>query len=225
MIRQILIDVDNTLLNFDQCAKYAMQQGLLQYGIPYTEEIFSVFLAVNDKLWGAIEDGTLTREALYAIRWQMIFDCLGIEENGARFEQVFLSFLAESHIEEEGAFSLLEYLSKKYTLSVISNAPYQQQKKRLANGDMLRFFQHLFVSEAIGYAKPQKAFFDHCFSAMGNPPKSEVLLIGDSLNADIGGGNAYGVATCWYNPKGKTAPHECTADYIVTSLKEIRTLL
>jgi 2-haloacid dehalogenase len=27
-----------------------------------------------------------------------------------------------------------------------------------------------------------------------------VLVIGDSLNSDIQGGNNFGVATCWYNP-------------------------
>ena len=56
------------------------------------------------------------------------------------------------------------------------------------------------VSDEIGVAKPQPAFFEHAFHEMGQPSKAAVLVVGDSLHSDIQGGNAFGLHTCWYNP-------------------------
>ena len=35
---------------------------------------------------------------------------------------------------------------------------------------------------------------------MGGPPRTAVLIVGDSLTSDMGGGAAYGIDTCWFNP-------------------------
>ena len=56
------------------------------------------------------------------------------------------------------------------------------------------------ISDEIGVAKPQPAYMDEAFSRMGDPPRSEVLMIGDSLSSDIAAGANYGIDTCWFNP-------------------------
>ena len=44
-------------------------------------------------------------------------------------------------------------------------------------------------------SKPNKEFFDYCFNSLNNPPKEDVILIGDSLSADILGGINYNIKT------------------------------
>ena len=39
-------------------------------------------------------------------------------------------------------------------------------------------------------------------AARGN----RALMVGDNLQADIAGGRAAGLDTCWYNPRGRTVP-------------------
>lgn len=221
MIRIILLDVDNTLLDFNRCAAGAMEAGFRELGLPFRPEMLPVFLSINNRLWYEIEQGRLTRDGLHQIRWPWIFDKLGLTADGVAFERRFGQLLHESHEPVEGAPELLEYLSGKYALYVASNAAAEQQAHRLALAGMLPRFRGLFVSQEIGAAKPSREFFQRCMERLGNPPKDEVLLIGDSLTADIAGGAAFGLRTCWYDHD--RLPHDAApeADYIVDHLLEI----
>ena len=79
------------------------------------------------------------------------------------------------------------------------------------------------ISEEVGVAKPDPAIFDVAFARMGQPAKSEVLIIGDSLSSDMQGGLNYGIDTCWYNPAGKTASLPVT--YEIRQLDELLSIL
>jgi FMN phosphatase YigB (HAD superfamily) len=90
---------------------------------------------------------------------------------------------------------------------------------------MLPYFTHLFTSEMLGVAKPDPAFFDAALRVLGNPTRESCILIGDSLTADIRGGAAAHIRTCWYNPKDKSEPLAPKPTYTVKSLDEIRAFL
>lgn len=225
MITNILIDVDNTLLDFNKCAEAAIKTGFLKWNIEYSEKVFPVFLEVNDSLWRKIETGEIDKKTLYQLRWKTIFERLGINADGPAFEQDFRNIFSDSKEPVDGAYELLDYLSENYIVSVASNASYQQQLKRLNNADMMKYFANIFNSEQIGYPKPESKFFDACFEKLGNISKEEVMIIGDSLSADINGGAAYGIKTLWFNYDKASVPHHVKADFIVNSLDEIKNIL
>lgn len=89
MITNVLIDVDNTLLDFNKCAEAAIKTGFLKWNIEYSEKVFPVFLEVNDSLWRKIETGEIDKKTLYQLRWKTIFERLGINADGPTFEQDF----------------------------------------------------------------------------------------------------------------------------------------
>ena len=93
MLKTVLIDIDNTLLDFDRCAEASIRQGLSELGIPCPAGMFPVFRRVNDTLWREIEKGNLTRPGLRAIRWPWIFDRFGIDADGEAFEDRFVQLL------------------------------------------------------------------------------------------------------------------------------------
>lgn len=225
MITNILIDVDNTLLDFNKCAEEAIKIGFSKWNIEYCETVFPVFLEINDNLWQKIETGKIDKKTLYRLRWKTIFEKLGIQADGPAFEQDFRNIFSDSKEPVDGAYDILDYLSEKYTVSVASNASYQQQLKRLNNADMMKYFSNIFNSEQIGYPKPEPSFFDACFEKLGNIPKEEVMIIGDSLSADINGGSAYGIKTLWFNYNKIAVPNNVKADFIVNSLDEIKNIL
>ncbi|MDE5996069.1 MAG: YjjG family noncanonical pyrimidine nucleotidase [Eubacterium sp.] len=225
MITNVLMDVDNTLLDFNKCAEEAIKIGFSKWNIEYNNKVFPAFLEVNDSLWRKIETGEIDKKTLYQIRWNTIFERLGIDENGPAFEQDFRNIFSDSKEPVDGAYEILDYLSGKYTVSVASNASYQQQLKRLNNADMMKYFTHIFNSEQIGYPKPEPKFFDACFERLGNIPKEEVIMIGDSLSADINGGAAYGIKTLWFKYNKTDVPNYVKADFIVNSLDEIKNIL
>jgi len=221
MIRYILIDIDNTLLDFHKCSDAAIRQGFLEFGFPYGPDTFPAFIAINDRLWNNIEQGKLTREGLKQIRWSMIFEQLGIEGDGVAFEQRYVELLTDSHETVEGAEDLLRYLSGKYPVYGASNASYAQQDQRLRSAGLRHYLRDIFASREIGAHKPSPLFFQACLEKLGDPPKEEVLLIGDSLTADMQGGIDFGIRTCWFNYQG--LPHSAAqaVDFIADRLSDI----
>lgn len=227
MIQIVLLDVDNTLMDFDACAREAISRAFAARGLPHTDAVYPAFHEINEGMWRQIERGELTKAEHSRIRWARIFERLGLDADGPSFEPVFQQCLCETGAGAAlpGALDLLRYLRGRYTLCAASNAPYRQQMSRLRNAGLLDFFDHVFISERLGCAKPSAAFFDACFAALGHPQRDEVLLVGDSLTADIAGGANYGIQTCWYNPHGAPRPESPRPTYTVAALGEIRTIL
>ena len=224
MIKVVFVDIDNTLLDFDKCAKVAMKYCMDQFGVIYEEKLYETFLEVNDSLWLEIERGELTRQGLYEIRWNRIFNRLGINIDGVEFEKRFVAVLENCAEPVDGAMKMLEYLASKYTVYAASNAPYEQQINRLKKSGMLKYITKVFTSEKIGFSKPSADFFDGCFADIEKIDRSEVILIGDSLTADISGGASYGLKTCWYNP-ANNEDEQNRADYVVNSLNQVKNFL
>lgn len=225
MIKIVLIDVDNTLLDFNKCASISMRKAFDGVGLIAPDNLETEFHKVNNALWQGIEKGTVTKEELHDNRWNMILRNIGIEYDGVALEKLFRKYLDESHEPVDGAVEILKYLSSKYRVFAASNAFYSQQSNRLRVSGMSEYIEDIFVSEKIGYEKPTEAFFDKCFELMGEPLRNEVIIIGDSLTADIEGGVRYGIKTCWFNPNKYEAPNGYRIDYIVSSLKEIEKYL
>lgn len=229
MIKAVLLDIDNTLLDFDAYVHESMKNGFEKFGLgECNEHTYAVFHAVNNGLWKQIEEGTLTFEQLKKVRWNKVFEALGIDFDGIFFETYFREYLNESAIPVKGAKELLEYLhGKGYILCAASNGPFDQQCNRLKIGGMFEYFTHFFVSGKIGFSKPAAEFFDVCFKEINQNlkvEKDEIILIGDSLSADIEGAREFGFRTCYFNFKGKDFDENGT-DYSVNKLEEIQNIL
>lgn len=230
MLKAVFMDVDNTILSFDDCVRETMKRGFARFDLGvYTEEMFSVFERINGEFWGSIEKGELSMEELKQRRWNRVFAELGITFDGVEFERYFREILFDSALLVKGATEALSYLHGKYIVCAATNGPGAQQRNRLIRSNTIGFFDHIFISEEIGASKPSSAFFDACFSRLEKERGTvlrpgETVIIGDSLRSDIFGGAAYGIKTCWYNPKKAKLPEGCTVDHVIASLDEIQKL-
>lgn len=220
MLKAVFLDVDNTLLDFDKCAKFAIEKSAAEFGFSSSDTLINTFNSMNHRLWTEIENGTLTKQQLRLTRWNRIFEIENIKADGVAFEDRFVYYLAQNAEPIDGATELLKHLSKKYIVCIASNAPVYQQQKRLKDSGMLSFVDHLFISEQIGFEKPNKQFFDYCFSKLQGISPSQTILIGDSLTADISGGIQYGMKVGWFNPNSKPIPESMKIDYIFKNLYE-----
>ncbi len=225
MLKAVLMDIDDTLLDFGKCAEQAMRIGFSEWGLPYDDSTYATFTRINDGLWLMIERGELTTQQLFEFRWNRIFEALGIQADGAAFEKRFLDLLYETAIPVDGADEICRYLKGKYILCAASNAFHDQQLNRLEMAGLLPYFDHVFVSESLGYRKPEKAFFDACRAFLPDVAADECVMIGDSLTADITGGKNAGIKTIWYNHTHRPVPERCEADQIVDSLLKLKNLL
>ena len=153
----------------------------------------------------------------------MIFEKVGIKADGEAFDTRFRELLHEGAEPVENAGEMLGYLSEKYPVYAVSNAFHNKQAIRLEKAGMLRYIKKVFISGQVGYLKPSKEFFDICIKEASVEP-GEVLIIGDSLTADISGGINYGLKTCWFNYKNEPLPDSIKPDFVVNSLDEIKNL-
>ena len=225
MIKAVLLDIDNTLLDFDAYVQTTMRDGFDKFGIgPYEDAMFETFSRVNHGLWRQIEEGTLTFQQLTKVRWNRVFEALGIVSDGPAFETYFRACLADSAIPVKGAFELLEYLKGRYVLGVASNGPYEQQLNRLKKGNMFDYFTHYFISEKIGASKPSAQFFSVCLDELGIPAEN-ILMIGDSLTSDMAGAVACGMHTCYFDKHKSGVVTDLPLEYTVDSLTDITAIL
>ena len=225
MIKTVFIDVDNTLIDFNACALASMKEAFTYFGLPFSREVFSTFLKINNGLWEKIEKGTLTKKEHARIRWNLILEALHIDFDGPRLEEKFVDGLNYHSFPIEGAQDLVAYLSKKYWLCVTSNASLAQQINRLKIAGLYDYMANIYVSENVRFQKPAREFFEYCLNDLKIENKEEVIVIGDSLRADIQGANRVSMDSIWYNPKGLACTISPQPKYIVQDLKEIKKIL
>ena len=221
----LLIDLDNTLIDFNECARHSIINAFDELGFTYTEKVFETFICENIKIWKRLEKGEITKPQLRANRWNIILGKLGIDFDGTVIEEMFENGVARGAYPVEGAYDLLDYLYGKYQMYIVSNGFRFVQESRLKIGDFEKYFDGVFVSEDIGIPKPAKEFFDYCIENLNNPSKEDVLLIGDSISADITGGINYGIDTIWFNKNNEPLPENIAPTYTVRSLEEIKNIL
>ena len=88
-----------------------------------------------------------------------------------------------------------------------------------------KYFEGIFISERIGYDKPDARYFDACFARIPDFSKERAIMIGDSLTSDIRGGVNAGIKTCWFNPKNEENRSGLKPDYEIRRLQQIPGLI
>lgn len=233
MIKVVLIDIDNTLLDFNKSAQRAMELAADELGVTFETDIYSIYKRINSILWQALERGEITMERIFAIRWNIIFEEAGIDFDGEVFEACYRKNLYDSAVPIEGARELLEYLSRKYVVCAASNGVWAQQVNRLKNAGLSDYLGAVYTSDVMGFQKPTRAFFRECLkkaSCLLGEDKlpvwsGESVMIGDSLTADINGIRDYGIEPIWYDFENTGQEPEYKDCKIVHSLLEIKDIL
>lgn len=201
----LLLDMDGTFLDFEASQKQAFRKAMTAHGYPAGEKEYETYCRINHGLWEAFERGEIDKPTLLSTRFVRLFGALGIEGDGAAFEKEYQSLLGTGHDLMEDAWDVLGQLSAQYALYVVTNGVESTQRNRLHLSGIERFMTGIFISETIGYQKPQKEFFDYCFSHI-KEDRRRMIIIGDSLTSDIQGGINAGIDTCWFNPAGERRP-------------------
>ena len=203
-MKVILFDVDDTLFDFNACAKIALEKTFVDYQLHYEPSVFTLFKTIDDQLWHDFEKGTIDKKTVLLQRFIRLLEQLQLPPIEG-ISSTFQHHLSKTYIFIEGAKDVLEQLYQRYDLYVVTNASSATQRYRLKKAGIEHYFKKLFISEEVGYRKPQKAFFEVCLQDVGDIPYDDILIVGDSLTSDILGGKRAGIQTCWFNPSYQIA--------------------
>lgn len=221
----LLFDVDHTLLDFAASERKALEKCFHAFGLPFTDELLTWYLAHNQKLWSNYERGIIPREAIFQTRFADTFTQFALDADGTLMENAYRKALSHGCDIMENALILIEKLSKTHQLYIVTNGLASTQEKRLKDSGLAPFFHKTFVSETLGFQKPMVEYFDYCFEHIPDFEKKEALIIGDSLSSDIQGGIRAGIDTCWFNPLEKINDTPFQPNYEVKNLLELLPLL
>lgn len=224
MYTTILIDADHTFFDFDQAEAQALKKVFQNLTNQVTEKMLADYHDINKALWQAVEEGRLKPSAVKTERFRQ---WLALNPYAVRPEDLgsqFIEALGQGHMFLEGAYDFLKTLKDHFKVYVITNGLKKVQEARLKASGVDQLVDGIYISEAIGHAKPDPLFFDYVLNDLGIKNKEACLVIGDSLTSDILGGIKSGLDTCWYAPSGQVSD-DIVPNYHARSYSEVLNLL
>ena len=220
----LLLDADQTLFDFKGAENQAICNVLKKAGLPCGQTQAWLYSSINDNFWKRFERGEILRQEIFVGRFKELLSRLGSDFSPDRMNELYFRELPMCSKLYYGAIVFLKSIKNDgYKVYLITNGATATQNSRIDLCNVRDMFDGIFISEEIGYAKPEKAFFDYVLEHIGKPDRRRVLIVGDSPTADIAGGKNAGVDTCLYSPSGEACQPE--PSYIARSYDDILELL
>lgn len=192
MIKRIIFDQDNTLVEwkdeYDKTYNYALDE----LGISYTDQDLKELIHAVDTY--ELSYDIFKKE--YMIEQINKHTSLNVPEN---FMDVWEKYLCDCYSDTDKVIiPTLEYLSKKYELVVLSNWFTYNQVERLKSLGMDKYFTEIICTDTVKNKPNKEAFIKAC----GTHKPEECLMVGDSMNTDINGAINAGLEAILLDPKG-----------------------
>jgi len=216
----VVFDADGTLFDFNHAQASALERTAIEFGFGFSSEILDAYKTISESLWREFEAGRINVEHVRVARFELLLGQLGVSENPSEVCRTYLRHLGtEARLLPDAAL-VVRTLRRHASLVLATNGFADVQRRRLAASSIADCFRGVVISDEVGHGKPHAAFFREVFRAMGDPPKRQALVVGDSLTSDILGGNDFGTHTCWFNPGRAPAGHMAPT-YTITELAEV----
>lgn len=225
MIKNVLFDLDDTLLDFHRAEAEAIRYTLKEFGIDPTDENVALYSKINRSCWAKLETGEFTREEVLHRRFDMLFETLGVDGDSHETQKLYEYRLSLGAYYLDGAEEMLNALYGRYRLYMATNGIVNVQSRRIKDSGIGKYFEEIFVSEKIGFNKPDKRFFDAAFATIPDFKHGETVMVGDLLTSDIKGGINAGIKTVYFNPKRLPNNTDITPDYEIAHHGELIKLL
>lgn len=227
MIKAILWDIDGTVLNFLAAENAAIKSCFRIHNLgECTDEMIEQYSKINIKYWEALERGEMTKPEILVGRFREWFGTLGIDTAVSEaFNAEYQIRLGDTICFCDNALETINYFKGKLFQGCVTNGTKVAQTRKLAGSGLDKIFEGIYISEEIGFEKPNVEFFAPVFETLRNLEKDEIMIVGDSLTSDIRGGNNVGIVTCWYNPNHKKNNDGVQVDYEIDDIGQIISII
>ncbi len=225
--KYLLFDADNTLFDFNKAERAAFLSLSRVSPDVFKDEHYESYHKINDSMWKSLERGEITKSHLKTLRFQKLYESFGHSadpEFVSHTAKEYESALGNGRFLIDGATEILEYLFPNYKIHIITNGLKEVQTNRFVGSGIEKYISTLFISEEIGYEKPDERFFNTVFDSIGDFDKRKYLVIGDSLSSDIKGAVSYGIDCVHFDPKGNGSA-EFAVNYSIQKLNELKNIL
>jgi len=200
--KHIFFDLDHTLWDFDKNSAFAFELIFKKHQIPVSVNAFiEHYLPINQEYWRLYQTNQVSHEHLRYYRLKDSFDALNYVVDSTLIHQLsedYIQYLPENNHLFDDAVAVLDYLSARYQLHIITNGFSQVQTRKLQNANIAHYFATVTNSEMAGVKKPHPNIFNFALS-LANATIQESIMIGDSIEADIQGALSVGMDAIFFN--------------------------
>ena len=217
MIRAIVLDLDNTLVDFMKMkadAVTAAIDGMIDAGLALPRD------SVRARI-----------DAIYqeqGLEYQLVFDRLLESELGHIDPKILASGIVAYRRARESALvlyphvqmTLLELIKRGIRLGVVSDAPQAQVWLRLCSLSLQHVFDAVVTFEDTRERKPNPAPFRLVLSRLGVEP-AEALMVGDWAERDVVGGRGLGMKTVFARYGDTFDTQHSGADYDIDDIFQL----
>lgn len=218
----LLFDLDHTLFDFDAAEDVALTQLLKEEAVEDVQSYKDYYVPMNKALWKDLEQKKITKHELVNTRFSRLFKHFGVEKDGAYLANRYQFYLSQQGQIFLGAMELLDNLiDRGYELYAATNGITTIQTGRLTQSGLTPYFKQIFISEQLQTQKPDVLFYERIGQQISGFSKENTVMIGDSLTADIQGGNNAGIDTIWYNPHHLENKTQAQPTFEVHSYQEL----
>ena len=156
MIKVLLWDIDGTILDFLASEKAAIKKcfEIFELGT-CTDEMVGEYSEINCRYWRMLERGEMTKPEILVGRFEEFFEKKGIDVSVApAFNEEYQVRLGDTICYKPGGREIVDYYKGKLLQCAVTNGTVVAQRKKLTNSGLDKIFDHIFISEEVGYEKP-----------------------------------------------------------------------
>ena len=225
MIKAVLWDIDGTLIDFKAGEKDALKACFKIFGLgECSDEYVNEYSEINVRYWRLLEQKKMTKDKILTARFSEFFSRHGIDGKIAEaFNAEYQVRLGDTVLFTHGAEDTVKALKGKALQYGVTNGTFTAQDRKLEKSGLYTLLDRVFISEKVGFEKPDIRFFDAVFKELSGLSREEIMIVGDSLTSDMEGGRRAKIKTCFYNPSQK--PYTDKVDYEISCINEVLSLL
>jgi putative hydrolase of the HAD superfamily len=224
-ITDIFFDLDHTLWDFERNSALTYQKLFSDFDVEVPLEGFlEHYVPLNLSFWKEYREGKISKEKLRYERLKTVFDRMQIHVSDEQIQYLSGAYIEHLSLQTHlmpGCVETLHYLSKAYTMHIITNGFEEVQARKLKNSGIAPYFKEVIDADRAGVKKPNPRIFNLAVEVAGIRPECGVM-IGDNFEADIQGARSVGLQALHFNVHNEPAHEVCP---IIVSLRQIRSYL
>ncbi|GAB2568965.1 HAD family hydrolase [Gracilibacillus alcaliphilus] len=230
-MQTIIFDVDDTLYDQLQPFRRTVKQHIAS---SFSEEqilaLYKRSREYSDEVFEKHMSGEITALELqtYRIRKACADFFITIDEQQAiAFQQFYVQEQRKIELFPAMKQLLHQLHASPVQLAVLTNGEYDHQMMKVTQLGLTRWIpaDHIFVSEQIGYSKPDLEVFQFVEQQL-DLERTSTLYIGDSFEHDVIGAKQAGWQVIWLNHRHREAAStQVTADYTLDQVDELFDML
>lgn len=225
----IFFDLDHTLWDYETNSAETLEELFHQHklhekGVSSLPDFLKTFVKINTHLWDQYDTGKIHRDVIRNERFHKILLELGVDDYdfSLNFSKDYVSESPKKGALIPNAMEVLEHLSPRYPMVIITNGFEEIQSTKVASAGITHYFKNIVTSARAGHKKPAKEIFEFALAENGFKAH-EAIMIGDNLLTDIAGAKNASIDSVFFNPN--KISHQENVNYEIHDLMELKNII